>query len=90
MVVYHFGGIFAGGRGGGGKCKKCGDHQKKKLFIDNSVEDVTLFKKEHQGLLKLHTPLRKGRKDEGVGVGGGGSSLREKMGLSSKREFSLE
>ena len=33
---------------------------KKKFFINNAVEAVVPFKKEHQGLLKLHVPLGRG------------------------------
>ena len=59
--------------------KKWDDHHKKKLFINNSVEDLSPFKEEYQGLLKLHV-LFFGR---GIPCGG-------KMGLSPKREFSLK
>ena len=38
--------------------KKWGDHQNTKLFINKSVRALILFKKQHQGLLKLHIPLR--------------------------------
>ena len=38
---------------GGSNVKKWDDHQKKKLFINNSIEDLTPFKEEHQSLLKL-------------------------------------
>ena len=34
--------------------KKWDDHHKKKLFINNSVEDLSPFKEEYQGLLTLH------------------------------------
>ena len=54
--------------------KKWGDHQNTKLFINKSVRALILFKKQHQGLLKLHIPLR------GVFHCGG------KMGLQ-KRNF---
>ena len=40
---------------GGSNEKKWGDHQKKKFFVNNSVEAVIPFKEKHQGLLKLRT-----------------------------------
>ena len=39
---------------GGLNEKKCDDHQKKKFLINNSIEDLSPFKEEHQDLLKLH------------------------------------
>ena len=71
---------------GGSNANKWGDHQKKNQFIDNYVEDLILFKEEYQGLLKLHVPLGKRRKDRE----GAGSSLKKIMGQPPKREFSLE
>ena len=66
---------------GGSNANKWGDHQKKNQFIDNYVEDLILFKEEYQGLLKLHVPLGKRRKDrEGVGV-----QLEENNGATSKK-----
>ena len=38
----------------GSNLKKWDGHHKKKLFINNSVEDLSPFKEEYQGLLKLH------------------------------------
>ena len=38
---------------GGSHAEKRGDHQKKKFFINNSVEDLILCNEEDQGLLKL-------------------------------------
>ena len=42
------------------KMETWGDHQKKKLFIDNSVQVLILFKEGHQGLLKMNAPLGAG------------------------------
>ena len=49
-----FWGIFVGTF----KYKKWGDHQNKKLFINKSLKALTLFKKWHKGLWKLHMALR--------------------------------
>ena len=51
---------------GGSNVKKCGDHQKMKFFINNSVEAVIPFKEKHQGVLKLHVPLVKGEGSSNV------------------------
>ena len=39
------------------KCGKMGDHQKKEIFINNSVAVLISFNEGHQGLLKLHVPF---------------------------------
>ena len=72
--VYLFGRIVVGKF----KCGKMGDHQRKKFFINNSVEVLIPFNKEHQVLLKL--PV--------FGVGVGGSSVGEKWSYLQKWEFS--
>ena len=54
--------------------KKWSDHQKKKFFINKSVEALIPLKEGYQGLLELHVPL-------GVFQQGG------KMGLSLKSNF---
>ena len=41
--MYLFGKIVVGGP----NAKIWDDHQKKKLFINNSIEDLTPFKEEH-------------------------------------------
>ena len=51
--VYLFGRIVVGKF----KCGKMGDHQRKKFFINNSVEVLIPFNKEHQVLLKLPVSL---------------------------------
>ena len=66
---------------GGSNENKWGDHQKKNQFIDNYVEDLILFKEEYLGLLKLHVPLGKRRKDRE----GGGVQLEENNGATSKK-----
>lgn len=66
---------------GGSNANKLDDHQKKNQFIDNYVEDLILFKEEYQGLLKLHVPLGKRRKDRE----GGGVQLEENNGATSKK-----
>lgn len=66
---------------GGSNANKWGDHQKKNQFIDNYVEALILFKEEYQGLLKLHAPLGKRRKDRE----GGGVQLEENNGATSKK-----
>ena len=68
---------------GSSNAKKEDDHPKKKLFINNSIEDLTPFKEEHQCLLKLHV-LFLGGEEAGVQCRGGG------MELSPKREFHLK
>ena len=40
---------------------KWSDHQTKEFFINNTVEALISFNEEHQGLLKLHVPLRWGK-----------------------------
>ena len=45
----------------GSNAEKWVDHQKKKFFVNNFVEDLIPFKEEHQGLLKLPVRLRRGR-----------------------------
>ena len=49
---------------GSSNAEKCGDHQRKKFFINNSAGPLILFKEEHQGgpILKLHVPLGYGKK----------------------------
>ena len=42
------------------KCGKAGEHQEKKLFIDNTVQALLPFKDRHKGLLKLYVQLREG------------------------------
>ena len=42
---------------GSSNVEKCGDHWRKKFFINNPVEALIPFKEKHQGLLKLHVPL---------------------------------
>ena len=37
--------------------EKWGNHQNKKLFVNNSVEALIPFNEGHQGLLKLHVLL---------------------------------
>ena len=66
---------------GSSNVEKWGKHQRKKLFINNSVEALILFKEEHQGLLKLHVLLRW---EWGFRVWG------KKWGYLQKREFSLK
>ena len=66
---------------GSSNANKWGDHQKKNQFIDNYVEALILFKEEYQGLLKLHAPLGKRRKDRE----GGGVQLEENNGATSKK-----
>ena len=51
--VYLFGRIVVGKF----KCGKMGDHQRKKFFINNSVEVVIPFNKVHPVLLKLPVSL---------------------------------
>ena len=41
----------------GSNAEKWGAHQKKNLFINNSVGTLILLKEGHQGLLKLHVHL---------------------------------
>lgn len=53
----------------GPKAEKWGKYPKKKFFINNFIEALILFKKELQGLLKLHVALIKYRLDyKSVGV----------------------
>ena len=42
---------------GSSNVEKCGDHWRKKFFINNPVQALIPFKEKHQGLLKLHVPL---------------------------------
>ena len=52
--------LFQGVGEGEGPLKlhiQIGDHQKKKFYINNTVEALILFNEEHQNLLKLHVPL---------------------------------
>ena len=71
-TAYTFFGIVVGRF----KYGKMGDHQKKKFFINNTVEAVVAFKKEHQGLLKLHVPL-----------GRGSSSVAKRSGECPQKNF---
>ena len=48
-----FRGIFVGRL----NAERCGDHQKKKFFINKSAEALVPLKERYQGLLKLHVPL---------------------------------
>ena len=57
--------------------KKWDGHRKKKLFINNSVEDLGPFKEEYQGLLKLHVLF----------FWEGDSSVGEKWGYLQKENF---
>ena len=57
--------------------EKQSDHQKKKFFINKSIEALIPLKEGYQGLLELHVPL-------GVFHQGGG------MGLSPKSKFFLK
>ena len=49
--------LFGGMLLGGSYAEKRGDHQKKKFFINNSVEALISFNKENGCLLKLQIPL---------------------------------
>ena len=62
---------------GGSNGEKWGDHQKKKFFLNKSVETLILIKVGHQGLLKLHVFL-------------GGSSSVGKSGAIPKIEILFE
>ena len=42
---------------GGSNVEKWGNYQRKKFFINNSVEALIPLKEKHQGLLELHVPL---------------------------------
>ena len=53
LYVPFFGGMLLGGS----YAEKRGDHQKKKFFINNSVEALISFNKENGCLLKLQIPL---------------------------------
>ena len=57
--------------------EKQSDHQKKKFFINKSIEALIPLKEGYQGLLELHVPL-------GVFQQGG------EMGLSPKSKFFLK
>ena len=59
---------------GGSNAKKWDDHQMRKFFINNFVEDLRPFKAEQQGLLIVFFRFQCG----------------EKVGLSPKKEFSLK
>ena len=74
-IPYNFlGGLLLGGS----NLEKWGDHQKKKFFINNSVEALIPFKEEHQNLLKLPVLFR------------GMFQCRGKKGLSSKEGILFE
>ena len=60
-----------------------GEHGRMKLFMNNSMQALTSFKQEHQGLLKLHVLLRC---KWGVQIWGEDGWERHLQ----KREFSLE
>ena len=62
---------------GSSNVENWGDHRRNKLFMNNSMQALTSFKEEHQGLLKLHVLLRC---KWGVRI----------WGNLQKREFSLE
>ena len=72
-IAWAFFGRFLLGRS---NTKKWGEHQNKKLFKNKSVNALILFKKGHQGLLKLHILLR------------GCSTVKENE--APKREFCLK
>ena len=59
---------------GSSNVEKCGDHWRKKFFINNPVEALIPFKEKHQGLLKLHVPL-----GWDWGKGGGGLSMGKSL-----------
>ena len=67
--------LFLGLLLGGWNAAKCGDHQKKKLFINNAVESLIPSKEDHEGLLRLHVPLV------------GSSNVGRKWGLLQKKEL---
>ena len=60
------------------KCDKWGDHQKKKLFINNAVKAQILFKENHQCLMRLHAHL------EGISI------VRKKWACLQKKDFFLK
>ena len=60
------------------KWEKWGDHQKKKLFINNAFEAQILFKENHQGLMRLHVHL------------GRTSIVRKNWYCLQKKEFFLK
>ena len=67
--------FFGGFLLGGSNAEKWGDHQKKKFFLNKSVEALILIKAGHQGLLKLHVFL------------GGSFSVGKKWGYPQNRNF---
>lgn len=54
MEILKFHKLFFGLLLGGPNAEKWGKYPKKKFFINNFIEALILFKKELQGLLKLH------------------------------------